>query len=144
MAATMAGMAFSSAGLGLCHAMAHALGGEFHKPHGRLNAILLPAIVTYHADAALHRYGLLGRKLGLTAGSDPVALRAFKSALLRLRRELGLPATLAELGIDPALVTQKSQALVSAILADPCCATNPVMPTSEQVARILQEVSGRG
>ena len=143
-AATMAGMAFSSAGLGLCHAMAHALGGEFHKPHGRLNAILLPAVIECNAEAALPRYARLARRLGLSAGGDPIALRALKNALLRLRRELGLPATLAELGINPSNVSRKMDTLVQASLADPCCATNPMPPQDHHVRRILNEVMGRG
>ncbi len=143
-AATMAGMAFSSAGLGLCHALAHALGGEYHKPHGRLNAILLPAVIDCNAEAALRRYADLSRRLGLSGGADPVALRALKNTLLRLRRELGLPGTLTEAGIDGALVTQKTDALVAAALADPCCATNPVSPQQQHVRRILSEVTGRG
>ena len=144
MAATMAGMAFSSAGLGLCHAMAHALGGEFHLPHGRLNAILLPAVLDYNAEAASRRYGQLARRLNLSTGADTIALRALKNTLLRLRRELGLPDTLAQAGIDPALVAKKADALVSAALADPCCTTNPVKPQAQQVRRILGEVTGRG
>ncbi len=143
-AATMAGMAFSSAGLGLCHAIAHALGGEFHKPHGRLGAILLPAVIECNAEAALRRYATLSRRLGFSMGSDQVALRALKNALLRLRRELGLPGTLAELGIEAALVAQETDTLVAAALADPCCATNPVKPQAHHVRRILGEVSGRG
>ncbi len=143
-AATMAGMAFSSAGLGLCHAIAHALGGEFHLPHGRLNAILLPAVLDCNAEAAGRRYAQLARRLNLSTGADPIALRALKSTLLRLRRELGLPATLAEAGIHPTQVEQKTDALVSAALSDPCCATNPVKPQAQHIRRIINEVTGRG
>ena len=49
-ASTMAGLAFNQAGLGLCHALSHALGGQFHLPHGRLNAILLPAVIAVNTD----------------------------------------------------------------------------------------------
>ena len=143
-AATMAGMAFASAGLGLCHALSHALGGEFHTPHGRLNAILLPSVIEYNAEGALRRYGELSRRLGFSAGSDTIALRALKNALLRLRRELDLPSTLVEAGIDGALVAQQSDALVAAALADPCCTTNPIKPQEQHVRRILAEVTGRG
>lgn len=56
LAATMAGVAFSQSGLGLCHAIAHVLGGRFHIAHGRLNAILLPAVVEHNTAAygAMH------------------------------------------------------------------------------------------
>ena len=143
-AATMAGMAFSSAGLGLCHAISHALGGEFHKPHGLLNAILLPAVLECNAQGALQRYGCLARQLGLTSGNDTIALRALKNTLCRLRRELGLPQNLAEAGIDSRFLVEKSDNLVAAALADPCCATNPVKPTEAHVRQILAEVMGRG
>ena len=143
-AATMAGIAFSSAGLGLCHAMAHALGGEFHTPHGRLNAILLPAILDCNAPKTGHRYAELSRRLGFSTGTDPVALRAFKNALIRLRSQLRLPNTLSEAGISPSALRSKKAALTEATLADPCCTTNPVRPESWHVEQILNEVMGCG
>lgn len=143
-AATMAGMAFSSAGLGLCHAISHALGGEFHTPHGRLNAILLPAVMDANAEKALPRYAALSRRLGLSAGADPIAFRALKNKLLQLRRELQLPQTLSDAGIAPAGLREKLEAIVSAALSDPCCATNPVKPEANHLRKILHEVMGRG
>lgn len=141
-AATMAGIAFSNAGLGLCHALSHSLGGEFHIPHGRLNAILLPVVMEHNATVGCHRYALLARSLGLSGASDALAYRALKNALLRLRRNLRLPQTLAEVGISPPQVRQKAEQLVSAALEDPCCMTNPLPPTRASVTQILTEVTG--
>ncbi len=143
-AATMAGMAFSCAGLGLCHAAAHALGGEFHVPHGRLNAILLPSVIEYNAAAAIGKYAALARSAGLGSGADPLALRALKNALLRLRRVLQLPDTLAKAGIAPEALLSRMDTLTDATLADPCCKTNPVPVTREGVQCLLREVMGRG
>jgi alcohol dehydrogenase class IV len=140
----MAGMAFSSAGLGLCHAISHALGGEFHLAHGRLNAMLLPAVMDCNADKALHRYAQLSHRLGCSTGADPVAFRALKNTLLRLRRELSLPETLAQAGIPAGLVREKMETLVSAALADPCCGTNPVKPEAHHVRQILHSILGHG
>ena len=142
-AATMAGMAFSQSGLGLCHALAHTLGGRFHLPHGRLNAILLPAVVEANSPAnAL--YAELARGAGLGGSADAVAVRNLKNALIRLRKELLLPATLAQAGVSPQQVKQAAEALVKTALEDPCCATNPVRVDSNMVRNILQQVTGVG
>ena len=143
-AATMAGIAFSTAGLGLCHAIAHTLGGEFHIPHGRLNAILLPAVLECNAEKAAPRYADLARRLNLSTGAEAMALRALKNALIRLRRELELPDTLAAAGVDPGKVREKLEALVAAALADPCCQTNPVKPEAHHIRQILHTVMGHG
>ena len=143
-AATMAGMAFSQAGLGLCHAMAHALGGCFHVPHGRLNAILLPSIVACNAHVAGKRYAELARSVGMEGSADSVAVRNLRSGLIRLRRELKLPETLAQAGIEPRAVHAAAGDIVAAALADPCCRTNPVVPEAYLVRKILEEVTGRG
>ena len=142
-AATMAGMAFTQAGLGLCHAMSHSLGGVFHLPHGRLNAILLPAVVGYNSLVCGGKYAVLARAAGIGGSADAVAVRNLKNGLQRLRRELGLPQTLKEAGIDPRQVWHHGPAIVAATMADPCCKTNPMPVEDFAVRRILEEVTGR-
>ena len=143
-ASTMAGLAFTQGGLGLCHAMSHALGGQFHVPHGRLNAILLPAVVTCNGESAGAKYADLARKIGLGGSNDAMALRNLKNALIRLRTSLKLPGTLAQAGIDPAEIRANVDQIITAVLKDPCCATNPAPVTDEMVRAVLREVTGRG
>ena len=142
-AATMAGMAFNGAGLGLCHAMSHALGGAFHLPHGRLNAILLPAVISCNAHAAAEKYQKIAAAAGVGGSAQTMAVRNLKNALIRLRRELDMPDTLAQAGVSPTTVRSNSAALVQAVLADPCCATNPIPVEDFMVRRVLDEVTGR-
>ncbi len=141
--ATMAGLAFNGAGLGLCHALSHSLGGEFHIPHGRLNAILLPAVIE-HNRAARGKYAALARRAGLAGVSETVAVRSLKNALIKLRQELEMPDSLIAAGVSPADLWKKREKLVSAVLGDPCCKTNPQPVTAETVLEILEEVTGRG
>lgn len=141
-AATMAGMAFTQAGLGLCHAMAHSLGGIFHIPHGRLNAILLPAVLDCNAHLCLGKYASLARAAGLSGAADTVAVRNLKNALIRLRRELGMPQTLKEVGADPRKVRFMAADIVKDTLADPCCASNPLPVEDFMIRNILEEVTG--
>ena len=142
-ASAMAGMAFTGAGLGLCHAMSHALGGIFKLPHGRLNAILLPAIISVNAPMAAHRYAELARKAELSSSADTIGVRSLKNRLITLRKELSLPATLAQAGISPREVWQCADQIVEQTLNDPCCKTNPVTVEDYTVRRILEEVTGR-
>ncbi len=142
-AATMAGMAFTQAGLGLCHAMAHSLGGAFHIPHGRLNAILLPAVIGCNAHGAGSKYAAMAAAAGISASAETLAVRNLKNALVRLRKQLNMPDTLAQAGIDPRQVRSRSGELVEAVLADPCCETNPIRVEDFMVRRVLEEVTGR-
>ena len=141
-AATMAGMAFSQAGLGLCHAMAHSLGGVFHLPHGRLNAILLPAVIACNAPSVGGKYAELARMAGLGGSADIIAVRNLKNGLISLRKELQMPATLAQAGIAPREVRSKADAVIKAALEDPCCESNPVAVTESMVRGVLEEVTG--
>ena len=142
-AATMAGMAFTQAGLGICHALSHSLGGMFHIPHGRLNAILLPSVVSCNAPAAGEKYARLARAAGLGGSVDTIAVRNLKNGLIRLRRELKLPETLAQAGVAPRDVWRRSEEIVSAALKDPCCQTNPMQVEDFMLRKILEEVTGR-
>ena len=141
-AATMAGMAFTQAGLGLCHAMAHSLGGMFHVPHGRLNAILLPSVIGCNAHRAGEKYAAIARAAGFSGSADTVAVRNLKNGLVRLRRELRLPSTLKQAGIDPVKVWQAMGDIVAATMADPCCETNPMQVEDFMVRKVLEEVTG--
>ena len=120
--------------------MAHSIGGEFHIPHGRLNAILLPAVMTHNGSTA--RYANLARAVGLEGRADTVGARNLLTALIRLRRELGLPATLSQAGASAGQVRQKVDSIVKAAISDPCCATNPVPVSEGMVREILREVTG--
>lgn len=142
-ASCMAGLAFTQAGLGLCHALSHALGGQFHVPHGRLNAILLPAVISCN-EAAHARYADLARRAGLGGSSDTMALRNLKNGLIRLRAQLEMPENLAQAGILPTKLRENTEMIVTAALHDPCCRTNPQPVTEEMVRRVLTEVAGRG
>ena len=143
LASTMAGLSFTHAGLGLCHAISHSLGGLFHVPHGRLNAILLPSVISCNAHAAQRKYAELSRAAGLGGSADQVAVRNLKNGLIRLRKELELPQTLAEAGISPRELWSKMPGIVAAALEDPCCKTNPMQVEDFLVRRILEEVTGR-
>lgn len=143
LAATMAGLAFTQAGLGLCHAMAHSLGGLFHVPHGRLNAILLPSVISCNAYGAGKKYAELARAAGMGGSAETIAIRNLKNGLIRLRRELNLPETLVQAGVDPRAVWRNVDEIVKAALADPCCATNPIPVEDFLVRRVLEEVTGR-
>ena len=125
-ASCMAGMAFNAAGLGICHSLAHALGGRIHMPHGRLNAILLPHVIRFNAanNAANQRYAKLAKLCGLV-GSP----RALSGAMSRLLTVLKMPAT---------LMADDSGAVAAAALADPCTGTNPRIPTAVELETILR------
>ena len=142
-ASTMAGLAFTQAGLGMCHALAHSLGGQFHLPHGRLNAILLPSVISCNTEGAGAKYATLARQMGLGGANDAMAVRNLKNALVRLRKELKLPSTLAQAGIEPRLVWSNMEGIVKATLADPCCGTNPMGVEDFMVRQVLEEVTGR-
>lgn len=143
LAATMAGMAFTQAGLGLCHALSHALGGMFHIAHGRLNAILLPSVIACNAHVCGKKYAELARSAGMGGSADTIAVRNLKNSLIRLRKELNLPETLSQAGVDPRTVWRNAPEIVAAALADPCCKTNPMIVEDFLIRRILEEVTGR-
>ena len=127
-ASCLAGMAFNAAGLGICHSLAHALGGRVHMPHGRLNAMLLPRVIAFNAvqSRAAERYAHLARLCGLVGSA-----RALSAALNRMLAALKLPKTL--MVDDPKVI--------AAALEDRCTATNPRKPSAAELETILRELA---
>lgn len=130
-ASALAGMAFNAAGLGACHALAHALGARLHIAHGRINAVLLPHVLEANAQepATARKYAQLAKSCGLTPN-----YRALSGALRRLR---------ARLGVGERLEGQADLAQVAAdAMNDPCMAGNAKPFTPQQLQAIVREVVG--
>lgn len=140
-ASSMAAMAFNRAGLGLCHGLSHAMGAAYHIPHGRLNAILLPHVVTVN-EAAWEKYAGLAELAGFGSASVTLGVRNLKNALIRLRKQLNLPDSLLACGVTVRQLRESREQVVAAALADPCCKTNPVPVTEQLINRVLEAVSG--
>ncbi len=129
-----AGMAFSNAGLGMVHAMAHALGGRYNLPHGVCNAVLLPYVLAFNGKSAgtQDAFGRIAGAMGLK-GRDAGAVICRVQAM---SREIGIAGSLRELkGVSPA----DFEELAVLAMKDSCMATNPVTPTPWQVAEVYQK-----
>lgn len=137
LASCMAGMAFNAGGLGISHALAHALGGRFHVPHGRLNALLLPRVIRFNAahPAAGEKYGRLARLCGLAGNA-----RALAGALERLRLSLKLPDKLTACGVDADAFTAALGGVAEAALQDVCAPSNPRTAAAEDLKALLKEL----
>lgn len=143
MAGVLAGMAGEGTEPGLCRAMENSLVTLFGISPGKAAAMLLPAIIGCNAHAAGMRYAELSRAAGLGGSREDIGIRNLKSGLVRLRRELGLPGTLVQAGIDIRAVWNHSRKIVELTLEDPACRNNPVAVDDFMVRRILEEITGR-
>ena len=113
-ASTIAGMAFSNAFLGINHSLAHKIGAEYHVPHGRANAILLPYVIKYNATMpdkfvsfpkyeyfiADKRYAEIARRQGLPANTTQEGVDSLISAIRKLMKDLDMSTSFKDEGID--------------------------------------------
>ena len=143
MASVLVGMAYSRSGLGLCRSLSSALATRFDKPVGRMKAVLLPEVLSCNACGAMSRYAALGRAAGLGGASEEGAVRNLKGGLVRLRRELGLPETLARAGILPGEARGAAGELYRMVSRDPEGRGNPVGVDDFLLRRLLERTMGR-
>lgn len=139
-ASCIAGIAFNQASLGLCHGIAHTIGGKLHLPHGRINGILLPTIVQFNANEsqrALEKYAQLARKQGLAQSGGKVGVRHLVNEIISLRQKLAMPASFIEAGSSRDEVNPQLNLIAKEALLDPTTGTNPVKPSPEQVKKIV-------
>ena len=142
-ASVLAGMALDQTEPGLCSAMAGSLQQVFGLPRGRAAGILLPAVIGCNAHAAGRRYAELSRAAGLGGSREDIGIRNLRSGLIRLRRELGLPGTLVQAGVDIRSVWAGGKRMVELTLGDERCRSNPVAVDDFLVRRILEQITGR-
>ena len=138
LASNLAGIAFNAAGLGICHSLAHALGGRFHLPHGRLNALILPHVIHFNAadGTAAEKYGRLAKLCGLAANP-----RSLAAGLNRLRAQLKLPERLSACGVEGKELTAALDGLAEAAQADLCAPSNPRPAAAEDLKSLLRELA---
>lgn len=152
-ASCLAGLAFNSASLGLNHGMAHQLGARFHIPHGRANAMLLPHIIEYNSAInkysksqkeylpAVKKYANVANILGLKSYNEVMTVRALVYWVQCMLNEMNIPLSISQMGkISREEYVSMVDAMADAALADACTATNPRVPTKEEVVKIYMDL----
>lgn len=119
----LTGMGFSNCGLGIVHSMAHALGAVYDTPHGVANAILLPTVMAYNADATGDKFKYIAKAMGVE-GADDMSQEEYRKAAVdavkQLSQDVGIPADL------KAIVKEADiQFLAESAVADACAPGNP-------------------
>jgi alcohol dehydrogenase class IV len=121
--------------------LAHALGGVVRRPHGRLVAALLPAVIEFNFPAIRDRLGLLGGPLGVGAGQGRTTLA---DRVRELWATLGLPTTLVGAGVTNDLLAEHLDRIVAETLAAPGALSNPRVASAEEARELLLTASGGG
>jgi acetaldehyde dehydrogenase/alcohol dehydrogenase len=150
-ASTIAGMAFTNAFLGINHSLAHKIGAEFHLPHGRINAILLPYVIKYNSSKptkfvsfpkyeyfiADQKYCALAKKVGLKADTVEEGVRSLINKIQELNDQLNIPKSFKDAGVDEQEFMAKLDLLADRAFEDQCTTANPRVPLVEEMKQIL-------
>jgi len=152
-ASCIAGMAFTNAFLGINHSLAHKLGGEFHIPHGRANAVLLPYVIAYNAQKpdkfpifpkysefkADFRYAQIAHQLRLGGNTQDEEIANLITAVRELMKKLNVPTNLKECGIDEKEFFAKVPELAEHAFEDQCTTANPRYPLVKDLEEIYKK-----
>jgi acetaldehyde dehydrogenase/alcohol dehydrogenase len=149
-ASCIAGMAFTNAFLGINHSLAHKLGGEFHVPHGRANAILLPHVIRYNASRpskftafpkyehyiADEKYAEIAKYLRLPCSTAEEGVECLVSAVVELMKKLNMPLSIKDCGVSEEQFLQALDELADKAFEDQCTTANPRMPLVSELKEI--------
>lgn len=152
-ASCIAGMAFTNAFLGLNHSIAHKIGGEYHVPHGRANAVLLPYVIEYNASVpskfvsfpkyskfvADEKYAEIAQFLGLPAKNTKEGVESLIKAIKELMKEVNEPASFAECGISEEEYMSKLADIADKAFEDQCTTANPKLPLVSEIEEIMKK-----
>lgn len=150
-ASTIAGMAFTNAFLGVNHSIAHKIGAEFHLPHGRINAILLPYVVRYNSSKpskfvsfpkyeyfiADQKYAQIAKKVGLKADTVEEGVNSLIEKIKELNNTLNIPKSFRDAGIDEQEFLAKVDMLADRAFEDQCTTANPRVPLVSEIKQIM-------
>lgn len=150
-ASTIAGMAFTNAFLGINHSLAHKIGAEFHLPHGRINAILLPYVIRYNSQMptkfvsfpkyeyfiADQKYADLSRRMNFPAYTNEEGVNSLIEEIKKLNNDLNIPKSFKEAGIDEQEFLAKADILADRAFEDQCTTANPRLPLVSELKQIL-------
>lgn len=150
-ASCMAGMAFTNAFLGLNHSIAHKIGGEYHVPHGRANAVLLPHVIKYNASIpskfvsfpkykkfiADEKYAEIAAFLGLPAKTTEEGVQSLINAVIDLMKEVNEPLSFSECGIDEETYMRNVPDIANKAFEDQCTTANPKLPLVKEIEQIM-------
>lgn len=150
-ASTIAGMAFTNAFLGVNHSLAHKIGAEFHLPHGRINAILLPYVIRYNSQKptkfvsfpkyeyyiADQKYADLSRRMNFPAYGNEEGVNSLIKEIQKLNADLNIPKSFKEAGINEQEFMAKLDLLANRAFEDQCTTANPRLPLVEELKQIL-------
>lgn len=141
-ASCMAGIAFNSAGLGINHSFAHAIGAKWHLPHGLANQVVLPYVIAYNStdERAAYLYARLLHSIGLAPEIGKTATETLIRMIVQLSTDMDMALCLKDLGIDEAEYLESKDSLVDKAMIDTCTTTNPIKPTREDMLRILDSI----
>src|SRR5690625_5142847 len=151
-AATIAGMAFGNAFLGIVHAMAHTIGSTFNIAHGRTNAVLLPHVIRYNGTVptkltswpkyehyvAPERFQQIAHMLGLPAATPQEGVESYAKAVEDLRRKVGIPDSFKKLGVSEEEFINSLPDLAMNAYEDQCAPANPRMPMLDDMSEIMR------
>ncbi|OCG21925.1 lactaldehyde reductase [Gilliamella sp. wkB108] len=135
----IAGMGFSNVGLGLVHGMAHPLGAFYGTPHGVANAVLLPHIMAYNADFTADKYRDIAKAMGVSGTetmNTQAARQAAVNAVKQLNKDVGIPATLKEIGVKK----EDIPALAQAAFDDVCTGGNPRETNVKEIEELYNSI----
>jgi len=150
-AATMAGMAFANAFLGVCHSMAHKLGAFHHLPHGVANALMIDQVLLFNASEkpvkmgtfsqydhphTLARYAEVADYLGIKGKNDEEKLKGLIAKLDELKEKVGIKKTIKEYGIDEADFLARLDDMVEQAFDDQCTGANPRYPLMSEIKQM--------
>ena len=150
-AATMAGMAFANAFLGVCHSMAHKLGAFHHLPHGVANALMIDEVLRFNAAEApakmgtfsqydhphtLRRYAEVAEALGLGGKTDEDKLNNLIKTIDELKAKVGIKKTIKEYGIDETDFLARLDDMVEQAFDDQCTGANPRYPLMSEIKQM--------